>query len=115
MKIEHMFKYAQFGDKFKTRNGEMVIFINKTSYGGVVVRPDGCIQSCLEDGKEENEPFHETVHDVVGVWTQKKLSDEELDKLAEEQVHEKYYYTNDVKGAEDFMTGWKACYRKLTD
>ena len=39
------------------------------------------------------------------------IDDEKLEELAEENTHEKYYYTGDTKGVEDFQLGFKAGYR----
>lgn len=122
--MNNIFENAYFGKPYKTRDRRKAVYCNYEMIYGVVPNSEHSITKHLllinnlqfvnvfEDGSTVK--GEEYSNDIVSEW-QKEIDEEELDKLAEEETHEKYYYTLDEKGIKDFQIGFKAGYRKALE
>lgn len=95
--MENIFKDAKFGDKFRTKDGRMALFIQTLNHGEI--RNELCVENKDEGRsyylyKDDGTFYHRHCdNDIVSCW-QEPINEEELDKLATEYVKNIYkdYY-----------------------
>lgn len=110
--MENIFENAKFGDKFRTRDGRKAIFINCATerndvyfkYYCTIEDLDGIYEVFDSQGRchrDSDSPI-----DIVSEW-QEEISEEELDELAEQWVHNHATYPD----ARDRKTIIKEAYK----
>lgn len=119
--MDNIFENAKFGDKFRTRDGRMAVYIceypNDDTYR-YIVHVKGYYKSELYCwlGKT-NMHAEDRQYDIVGKW-QEPINEEELDKLADEYAEEApmsgggYYGDTEYWTWDDVVNAFKAGYRK---
>lgn len=122
---ENIFKNAKFGDKFRTRDGRMAIYLcnNIFDCGKVYVVYEGYTHSTrlMKDGHYWATTGVETNDDVVGKW-QEPINDKKLDELAEEydEVRQPNYWWTDngkecVCNSSEVKEAFKSGYSKAKE
>lgn len=118
--MSNLFENAKFGDKFRTRDGRMAIFLQK--YKVSEFRYEFAIEDYDEGRrfylcKEDGSFFHkECGEDIIGKW--QEINEEELDKLAKQYMTEERECI--IKGAcdlsfYDLETAYKAGFHKAKE
>lgn len=110
--MNNIFENAKFGDKFRTRDGRMAIFIQGAYPIGymIAIFKEVRLFSFFEDGSFKANK--ESPIDIVSEW-QEEINVEELDKIAEEYVTK--YATPHTSQFVDMINGFKAGYRKAKE
>lgn len=67
--MENIFKNAMFGDCFKTRGGMKAIYFENNT---LLIENFG-LKSYFSNGKDVNEPYHDTIYDIVTLKSEIKI------------------------------------------
>lgn len=109
--MNNIFENAYFGKPYKTRNGRRAIYdkerIFVKGWHWVLIEDEGMYQLNDNGLLQENE---ETRFDIVSEW--QEVSEEELDKLAEDFLSEGYENNCNPDFMECCKNIYKAGYRK---
>lgn len=136
--MENVFENAKFGDKFRTRDGRLAIYLS-TAYGGSVddkYNPPFMIVYCAveyhfkyEDGSEKYtygiEKYNENGKwnkwnpedddlDIVGKW-EEPIDEEKLTKMANEYMLHPDRTIESYSLLTEMMEAFKAGYRKAKE
>lgn len=115
-----IFDKAKFGDKFKTRDGRMAVYISHFYEEYRCFEENGInhklmVKDCsrplwyYDDGKGDfpNQDMY-----IVSRW-EEPINDEEIEEIANSQNRIKLFYTQQLKDV--WKSGFKAGYKKGTN
>lgn len=113
--MDKIFENAKFGDKFRTRDGRMALFIQTLKSGEI--RNELCVENKDEGRryylyKDDGTFYH--LHcdkDIVSCW-QDTINEEELDKLAKAYVSKNSIPFEPLLTIGEQIEAFKAGYRK---
>ncbi len=123
METKSIFENSKFGDKFRTRDGRMAILWcyhvgNNIIDQAMLILPNISQVLVNGNGKDLNEPYHNTKNDIVAKW-QEPINEEELDRLANDYRESKTpvcWWENDgtdcVCESSEIEKAFKLGYRK---
>lgn len=114
--MESIFENAKFGDKFKTRDGRMALYLeDAATYGKYQLAIDGLAEvfyliSCDDSGMcKQNTDF-----DIVGKWKE-PIDEEELTEMANTYMLHPDRTIESYSLLTEMMEAFKAGYRKAKE
>ena len=107
----NIFENAKFGDKFRTRDGRMAIYLGESHHQELAVHDGDDYYDVYKDYNSDGtyDANDMKILDIVSEW-QEPIDEEELEKMAEEYVRTQYPEDNVFAGycRRDFTAGYRA-------
>lgn len=113
----NIFENAKFGDKFRTRDGRMAIFVSQSKYGTATLLVQYLkgyeVFKCNEHGGHPNESeSYESCYDIVSEWKE-PIDERDLTDMA--TIAYRGTFIGEVSDTELFRKGFRAGYRKALE